>query len=167
MAQYQDIAEDLRRRIAAGEWEIGDRLPGISDLQEHYNARSLGTIRSAQALLVTDGMLRTEQGVGVFVTALRPARSIDVAAELVAARDHLNEALAGVQNRKGHVTFYLLGDDSRHFVLEDALREWAWRQRSQAEDEASNEDPDDTGQQRLEWAETAEEMLAEIEAAMS
>ena len=73
MARYHEIAEDLRARIKAGEWRIGDKLPGIAALQDYYQVeKSLGTIRSAQQLLVAEGMLRTEQGVGAFVTATEP-----------------------------------------------------------------------------------------------
>ena len=39
-------------------------------LQGHYDIRSLNTIRSAQAVLVEDGFIHTQKGVGAFVIAL-------------------------------------------------------------------------------------------------
>jgi hypothetical protein len=53
----------------------------------------------------------------------------------------------------------MAGDD--HFVLIDALSEWAARQRHEAED-----DPDGSGH-RIAWAETAERLQARAEAALS
>lgn len=77
--QWRAVYEDLRRRVASGEWRVGEQLPAISELQVHYNARSLNTIRSAQQLLVEDGMLKTERGLGAFVVShtppVRPRRS--------------------------------------------------------------------------------------------
>jgi GntR family transcriptional regulator len=66
--QYKVVEEDLRRRLARPEWAIGDQIPGISELQEQYGA-ALGTIRKAQDPLVAEGLLRREQGRGVFVAA--------------------------------------------------------------------------------------------------
>lgn len=37
--------------------------------QDHYDVPSLNTIRQAQQILVAEGLLRTEQGRGVFVVA--------------------------------------------------------------------------------------------------
>jgi len=66
--QYKVVEEDLRRSLSRRKWAIGERIPGISELQEQY-AASLGTIRRAQDPLVAEGLLRREQGRGVFVAA--------------------------------------------------------------------------------------------------
>ena len=73
VARYRDIAQDLKTRIAAGEFAPGDQLPSIASLMQHYKVPGLNTIRQAQQLLVDDGLLETRQGVGSFV--LRAARS--------------------------------------------------------------------------------------------
>ena len=83
--QYKVVEEDLRRRLAPPEpeWAIGEQIPGISDLMEQYNA-SLGTIRRAQDPLVEEGVLRREQGRGVFVAAYPgPAPAHATARELI------------------------------------------------------------------------------------
>lgn len=59
MARYREVAEDLRRRIAAGEFGVGSALPSIAALQTHYAVPGLNTIRQAQALLVEDGLIET------------------------------------------------------------------------------------------------------------
>ena len=60
----------------------------------------LNTIRQAQQLLVDDGLVETRQGVGAFV--LRndpPPLTVDVAAELRAARAAIDRALAALGNK--------------------------------------------------------------------
>jgi DNA-binding GntR family transcriptional regulator len=64
--EYMRVYEHLRSRIQSGEWPVGDKLPGISALEEQYGT-SLTTIRTAQQMLVDDGLLATEQGRGAFV----------------------------------------------------------------------------------------------------
>jgi DNA-binding GntR family transcriptional regulator len=64
---YQRIYESLLDRLAEGEWQIGEKIPTISDLQDEYKIPSLNTVRRAQQMLVAEGYLRTEQGRGVFV----------------------------------------------------------------------------------------------------
>ena len=52
--KYKAIADDLRRRIAADEFEDGT-LPGIAALQAHYDA-ALNTVRGAQDILEKEGL---------------------------------------------------------------------------------------------------------------
>ena len=93
-------AAELRERLAAGTWEIGERLPSEAEL-----ARQLGvgrsTVREAIRVLVHAGLLETRQGAGTFALAhagaaewegrLRSAELLEVcelreALELQAAR---------------------------------------------------------------------------------
>jgi DNA-binding GntR family transcriptional regulator len=98
MARYREIADDLRTRIAGGEFAPGGRLPSIQALMEHYEVPGLNTIRQAQQLLVDDGLVETRQGVGAFVLRAEPVpRPVDVLAELRAARSALNRAIAALE----------------------------------------------------------------------
>jgi DNA-binding GntR family transcriptional regulator len=98
MARYRDIAEDLKTRIASGEFAPGDQLPSITALMEHYKVPGLNTIRQAQQLLVDDGLVETRQGVGSFVLRAEPVpRPVDVLAELRAARSALNRAIGALE----------------------------------------------------------------------
>lgn len=98
MARYREVADDLRRRIANGEFSPGQRLPSIAALQKHYDVPGLNTIRQAQQLLVDDGLVETRQGVGAFVLRSEAEpRAVDVLAELRAARTALNRAIGALE----------------------------------------------------------------------
>ncbi len=98
MARYRDIAQDLKTRIARGEFAPGDQLPSIPALMKHYEVPGLNTIRQAQQLLVDDGLVETRQGVGSFVLRVEPVpRPVDVLAELRAARSALNRAIGALE----------------------------------------------------------------------
>jgi DNA-binding GntR family transcriptional regulator len=102
MARYRDIAEDLKTRIAIGEFAPGDQLPSIPALMEHYEVPGLNTIRQAQQLLVDDGLVETRQGVGSFVLRAEPVpRPVDVLAELRAARAALKRAIGALEKAEG------------------------------------------------------------------
>jgi len=60
----------------------------------------LNTIRQAQQLRVDDGLVEARQGVGAFVLRNDPQpRTVDVAAELRAARAAIGRALAALGNK--------------------------------------------------------------------
>ena len=89
----------LRSRIVEGEYPVGSCLPSINQLQHDLGARAPNTIRRAQQLLVREGLLRTEQGVGVWVLSAqdRPTRTTTIET-LQKARDHIDLAIAQVQS---------------------------------------------------------------------
>ena len=101
MAKYHEIASDLRRRIVDGEFPVGSQLPSITALMGTYEVAGLNTIRAAERVLVDEGLLRTEHGVGVFVVSVEPlGAKPDVVAELRAARDALTRAIVALEGRE-------------------------------------------------------------------
>ena len=98
MAKYRDIAVDLRRRIAAVEFPVGSRLPGIPALQEQYDA-ALGTVRAAEDILRDEGLLRTAQGEGSFVLALPEPATADVLGKLRIAQSAISAAIDALETR--------------------------------------------------------------------
>jgi GntR family transcriptional regulator len=60
------IADDLRRRLAAGEMAAGRLLPSEAELSRHY-AASRVTVRRALESLREDGLVDSRQGFGWFV----------------------------------------------------------------------------------------------------
>jgi len=69
--KYRRIWHELRRDIQSGRWEIGEQVPSEPELSDTYGV-SRGTVRNAIEQLVSDGMLRKEQGRGTFVTSVVP-----------------------------------------------------------------------------------------------
>ena len=66
--RYQSIADDLRRRLADGEFSAGRLLPSESELAGAY-AASRVTVRRALEVLRGDGLVDSRQGFGWFVAA--------------------------------------------------------------------------------------------------
>ena len=64
---YYQIATSIRERIVGGEWPAGQKLPTESDLCREYVA-SRQTIRRAKEYLIREGLLKSIQGSGCFVT---------------------------------------------------------------------------------------------------
>jgi DNA-binding FadR family transcriptional regulator len=64
--RYEEIADDLRKRIEAGEFPPGSRLPTRRELTAHYDVTEPVIDRAMQILRVL-GVTETLAGVGVFV----------------------------------------------------------------------------------------------------
>jgi GntR family transcriptional regulator len=63
---YVQIADDLSARIAAGEYQPGDRLPRTVEIAELYSC-STSTAYRAVSLLKMQGLVSSVQGKGTFV----------------------------------------------------------------------------------------------------
>jgi DNA-binding GntR family transcriptional regulator len=75
------ITADLRDRLARSEWRVGDQIPAIAELCEHYQS-STAMLRRAQAPLIAEGWLRPQQGRGVYVAAIpAPTNAADKSRE--------------------------------------------------------------------------------------
>nr|WTE02695.1 winged helix-turn-helix domain-containing protein [Streptomyces anulatus] len=64
---YQQVADDLRRRIAGGEFTESGRLPSLAQLQKTYEV-TVTVARAAIRQLSTDGLAVSHQGKGAFLT---------------------------------------------------------------------------------------------------
>lgn len=65
----EQAADLLAERIASGEWQLGQRLPGETTLAPQLGV-GRSTVREAIRVLAGRGMLQSRQGAGVFVLAL-------------------------------------------------------------------------------------------------
>lgn len=63
---YQQIADDLRQRINTKDLVAGQKLPSETELIEEYGT-GRATVRQALRVLMVEGLLRSQRGVGVFV----------------------------------------------------------------------------------------------------
>ncbi|MER5384265.1 GntR family transcriptional regulator [Streptomyces sp. NPDC002688] len=69
-APYLHIADDLRRRVRAGEWVAGERLPSRAQLAAEYGVGRNITQRAMERLII-EGILEGRAGSGTFVRAPR------------------------------------------------------------------------------------------------
>ena len=67
-APYRQIAAILRGRIERGEYQAGQRLPGINDLDAGIRRGPDLTANKALRLLVTEGLAELSPGRGFYVT---------------------------------------------------------------------------------------------------
>lgn len=72
---YHLVAEKLATAIVAGEYRIGERLPGERDLAAAHKV-SRATIREAIVALQNDGVLEARMGSGVYVAAVPTTRAV-------------------------------------------------------------------------------------------
>lgn len=64
---YQQVANDLRRRIAAGDFSEDGQLPSLGKLQQSYGVTPT-VARAAVNRLKSEGLVVSHQGKGVFLT---------------------------------------------------------------------------------------------------
>ena len=94
MTKTAQVADQMERRIASGEWDISQPIPGLQELADEYGV-SFGTVRAAQQILVDKGLLaKPEQGIPTRVIA-RPAAldARDALAQLRATYRSLGEQM--------------------------------------------------------------------------
>lgn len=63
---YIQIANDLRQAIQEGMYQVGDKLPSQQKLGEQFGVNR-HTVRQAVEVLKEEGLLRVDNGLGVFV----------------------------------------------------------------------------------------------------
>lgn len=97
--RYRAIAEELRERIDRGVYPVGSKLPSIAALMKEFDVKGLNTVRDAQQMLVNEGLLRPEQGVGVWVMAktAEPATNLQILDDLRRAQSALGRAIAHLE----------------------------------------------------------------------
>lgn len=59
--KHEEVAVDLRRRLAAGEWAVGERLAGMNVLARDYGVGNT-VVQEAVAVLELDGLVVTRPG---------------------------------------------------------------------------------------------------------
>ncbi|MGW7332170.1 GntR family transcriptional regulator [Streptomyces sp. NPDC054840] len=65
-ARYEEIARDLRERIASGEYPPGATLPLMRDVAEEYSVSDI-TVRKAYGLLRREGLIESRRRAGTVV----------------------------------------------------------------------------------------------------
>src|ERR671912_1209087 len=65
---YQQIADQMRDRILAGEWQEGERIPSVRELAVGLGVNPNTVTKSYQALLDRE-LIENQRGLGYFVAA--------------------------------------------------------------------------------------------------
>lgn len=68
----ETVADSLRQRIAAGEWQPGEALPTVAALAEHYHV-ARATVARTLRTLEAEGLIRVVPRWGTF-RAERPTK---------------------------------------------------------------------------------------------
>ncbi len=63
---YQQIADQVRERIAGGEWITGDRIPSVREMAVSLGVNPNTVTRSYQTLLENE-IIENRRGIGYFV----------------------------------------------------------------------------------------------------
>ncbi len=74
-ASYARIAADLRRRLEAGEWPAGTRLPALRSFAQHYRV-SLRTLQRAVRPLVEAGSIEARRRSGLVACRAVPVQAL-------------------------------------------------------------------------------------------
>lgn len=64
--RYQLVARIIREAVKDGTLSVGDRLPSIEAMAEHFTIASM-TVRRGVQILIDDNILVARSGVGIFV----------------------------------------------------------------------------------------------------
>ncbi len=117
---YEAIVSDLKRRIADGEWQKGERLPSLTVLAQAY-PQSLMTLYKALKRLEESGYISMEQGRGTFVRRTRSPRRVAILANAdIFRHSYVPFVFQAVQH--AHAFFVRVGMDAQ-FYCEDMLNE--------------------------------------------
>ena len=121
---YLSIAASLRREIMDGDWEVGEKLPAITDIAKRFGVAPL-TARQAVKHLEGLGILACKRGAGTFVAGpLIKLQSICLRPDLLQFVDKVDlgnltnlplpsthalpDIPAGLKSAKGYQQFYRL-----------------------------------------------------------
>jgi GntR family transcriptional regulator len=95
--RYLQVASALRRRIRDGRWAVGEKIATLEELEREFNVARV-TVRQAIELLQSEGLLKSHQGRGTFVTkAVAHERWLQLATDwqslIAPIRDHVPQLL--------------------------------------------------------------------------
>lgn len=76
LPEYQKVYEDLKSKIAGGEYKKGELIPNETRLEQIY-AVSRTTVRKAVSMLVRDGLISVKQGFGTTVVNDKTSQNLN------------------------------------------------------------------------------------------
>ena len=100
----EEVTHDLRERLVAGEWDVGDYLPSFAKLRSQYRITSTNKLQRALAPLRAEGLIEGRHGVGMIV--VRHPQLVPVepsSTELEAALAALEQASSELERAQGRI----------------------------------------------------------------
>ncbi|MFE6966757.1 GntR family transcriptional regulator [Agromyces sp. NPDC057679] len=118
---YKRIEKDLRQKFASGEYLIGDRLPGISELCAEYGITGVQTVRNAYQPLIAAGIVEARQGAGYYLAA-RPevSRKLETTTAPSLLLENAERLLEMIKQAQDEISAF------RHEVLPEPDSVWTW-----------------------------------------
>jgi GntR family transcriptional regulator len=80
---YRQLVEQVKRRIAAGQWQAGDEMPSVRELAQALAVNPM-TVSKAYSLLEAQGVLERRRGLSMVVAeGAQPSTRVSDRAELL------------------------------------------------------------------------------------
>src|SRR5207302_8579608 len=97
--RYLQVASALRQRLKDGRWAVGDKIATLEELENEFQVARV-TVRQAIDLLQSEGLVKSFQGKGTFVTRVPESDrwlrlATDWAALIEPIRDNVPHLLPG------------------------------------------------------------------------
>lgn len=96
--EWQRLAARIRRRIAAGEWPVGSRIPTVRNFVQSEKL-SDNTVTKALAALADEGLIEGKVGIGTIVIASPSTLPATVTEQLADLQDRVS-ALEAAERRR-------------------------------------------------------------------
>lgn len=106
---YQEVADDIRAKIASGELKVGDPIPSTAALMTEYHVSNTAA-RNAVNLLREEGLVIGQPGKGVFVRAT-PAAAAGERASVESLHEEVTALRADVRTLTRQVEALTSTDD--------------------------------------------------------
>jgi GntR family transcriptional regulator, transcriptional repressor for pyruvate dehydrogenase complex len=87
---HEEITAQIRRQLAEGRWEPGDRLPAERDLAETFQV-SRSSVREAIRALESMGLVRIRTGAGTFVASTSESLLSPLVSAILSRHDLLSD----------------------------------------------------------------------------
>jgi GntR family transcriptional regulator len=97
--KYVQVADEMRREIREGELKVGDSVGDLFKLQDKYQC-SWGTVRAAEQILVTEGIL-SEIRMGMPTVVIATPGKLPLGRLIKRLRENqqnLSEIIAGLES---------------------------------------------------------------------
>jgi GntR family transcriptional regulator len=89
---YRQIAEQVRRFVAAGQLQVGERLPSVRTMAERFGINPM-TVSRAYVQLADEGVLLRRRGAGMVVAARTGRAGLTAEARLRLLEGKLHEVI--------------------------------------------------------------------------